>query len=47
MVVAALSISGNVQRFSAERLPSLIRRIMQLGDDLSSRVGYVSTDDDS
>lgn len=39
-VIAAVSISGIVQRFSAERLPSLIRRVMQLGDDLSSRVGY-------
>lgn len=39
-VVAAVSISGIVQRFSAERLPLLIRRIMQLGDDLSHRLGY-------
>lgn len=42
VVVAAVSISGIVQRFSAERLPVLIRRVMQLGDDLSSRLGYVS-----
>ncbi|MBN2405652.1 MAG: IclR family transcriptional regulator [Coriobacteriia bacterium] len=41
-VIAAVSISGIVQRFSAERLPSLIRRVMQLGDDLSSRVGCPS-----
>ncbi|MBN1630204.1 MAG: hypothetical protein JW990_10600, partial [Thermoleophilia bacterium] len=41
-VVAAVSISGIVQRFSAERLPALIRRVMQLGDDLSSGLGYVS-----
>ncbi|NLO27444.1 MAG: IclR family transcriptional regulator [Actinobacteria bacterium] len=39
-VVAAVSISGIVQRFSAERLPLLIRRVMQLGDDLSHRLGY-------
>lgn len=40
VVVAAVSISGIVQRFSVERLPDLIRRIMQLGDDLSRRLGY-------
>jgi IclR family KDG regulon transcriptional repressor len=39
-VVAAVSISGIVQRFSAERLPTLIRRIMEVGDDLSRRLGY-------
>jgi DNA-binding IclR family transcriptional regulator len=38
-VVAAVSISGIVQRFSAERLPGLIRSVMKLGDDLSSRLG--------
>lgn len=41
-VIAAVSVSGIVQRFSAERLPLLIRRIMQLGDDLSSKAGYIS-----
>jgi IclR family KDG regulon transcriptional repressor len=40
-VVAAVSISGIVQRFSAERLPTLIRRIMEVGDELSRRLGYM------
>jgi len=40
-VVAAVSISGIVQRFSAERLPGLIRSVMKLGDDLSRRLGYL------
>lgn len=40
-VIAAVSVSGIVQRFSAEKLPVLIRRIMQLGDDLSRRLGYM------
>jgi DNA-binding IclR family transcriptional regulator len=40
-VMAAVSISGIVQRFSAERLPGLIRSIMKLGDDLSNRLGYL------
>jgi DNA-binding IclR family transcriptional regulator len=39
-VVAAVSILGIVQQFPAERLPTLIRRVMQLGDDLSSKLGY-------
>lgn len=39
-VVASVSLSGIVQRFSAERLPSLIRRIMELGHELSRRLGY-------
>jgi len=39
-VVASVSISGIVQRFSAERLPLLIRKIMELGDVLSRRLGY-------
>ncbi len=38
-VVAAVSISGIVQRFSAERLPGLIRSVMELGDELSRRLG--------
>ncbi len=41
-VVAAVSISGIVQRFSVERLPLLIRRIMQTGDGISRRLGYNS-----
>jgi DNA-binding IclR family transcriptional regulator len=40
-VVAAVSISGIVQRFSAERLPTLIRGIMEVGDELSRRLGYL------
>jgi DNA-binding IclR family transcriptional regulator len=43
-VIAAVSISGIVQRFSAERLPGLIRSVMKLGDDLSRRLGYVPQD---
>lgn len=40
-VVAAVSVSGIVQRFSAERLPGLIRKIMEVGDELSARLGYL------
>jgi DNA-binding IclR family transcriptional regulator len=40
-VVAAVSVSGIVQRFSAERLPALIRKIMEVGDELSVRLGYL------
>ena len=40
-VMAAVSISGIVQRFSAERLPGLIRSVMKLGDDLSNRLGFL------
>ena len=39
-VLAAVSISSIVQRFSAERLPVLIRRITELGRELSTRMGY-------
>lgn len=39
-VIAAVSIAGIVQRFSKERLPTLIRKIVQLGDELSRRLGY-------
>ena len=39
-VVASVSILGIVQQFPAERLPVLIRRVMQLGRDLSVRLGY-------
>ena len=41
-VVAAVSISGIVQRFSPERLPLLIRRIIQTGDEISRRLGFTS-----
>jgi DNA-binding IclR family transcriptional regulator len=41
-VVAAVSVSGIVQRFSAERLPTLIRKIMEVGEELSVRLGYLS-----
>jgi DNA-binding IclR family transcriptional regulator len=40
-VIAAVGILGIVQEFPAERLPALIRRVMQLGHDLSTRLGYV------
>jgi DNA-binding IclR family transcriptional regulator len=40
-VVAAVSILGIVQQFPAERLPTLIRRVMQSGEDLSSKLGYI------
>lgn len=43
-VVAGVSISGIVQRFSAERLPTLIRRIMEVGDELSRRLGYIPSE---
>jgi DNA-binding IclR family transcriptional regulator len=39
-VIASVSVSGIVQRFSAQRLPVLIRRIMEVGDQLSRRLGY-------
>lgn len=41
-VIAAVSISGIVQHFSAERLPGLIRRIMQTGEEISRRMGYTA-----
>jgi IclR family transcriptional regulator, KDG regulon repressor len=43
-VIAAVSISGIVQRFSAERLPGLIRTIMEVGDELSRRLGHAGED---
>jgi IclR family transcriptional regulator, KDG regulon repressor len=43
-VVAAVSISGIVQRFSAERLPVLIRSVLELGEELSRRLGYLARD---
>jgi IclR family KDG regulon transcriptional repressor len=39
-VVAAVSISGIEQRFTAERLPELIERIVAAGAELSRRLGY-------
>lgn len=39
-VVASVSILGILERFSAERLPTLVRRVMQLGNDLSGKLGY-------
>ena len=39
-VIAAAGILGIVERFSAERLPVLVRRIMQLGNDLSEKLGH-------
>lgn len=39
-VIAAVGVLGIVQEFPAERLPALIRRVMQLGHDLSSKLGY-------
>jgi IclR family transcriptional regulator, KDG regulon repressor len=41
-VVAAVSLAGIVQRFPASRLPILTRRVMQLGHELSRRLGYPS-----
>jgi IclR family KDG regulon transcriptional repressor len=46
-VVAAVSISGIVQRFSPERLSTLIRRIMQVGDDISGKLGYAPHEESS
>lgn len=45
-VVAAVSVSGIVQRFSAERLPMLIRKIMEVGEELSVRLGYLAPSGD-
>jgi DNA-binding IclR family transcriptional regulator len=39
-VVAAISISGIVQRFSDERMPRLIATILEAGNELSRRLGY-------
>ena len=39
-VIASVSISGIVQRFSTDRLPVLIRRITEVGNELSTRLGY-------
>ena len=46
-VIAAVSISGIVQRFSAERLPILVRRIMETGDELSRRLGHTAHESNS
>jgi IclR family KDG regulon transcriptional repressor len=40
-VIAAVSVSGIIQRFSADRLPVLIRSVMELGDELSQHLGHV------
>jgi IclR family transcriptional regulator, KDG regulon repressor len=39
-IVASVSILGIVQQFPAERLPLMIRRVMQLGRDLSVKLGF-------
>ena len=38
-VIGAVSISGIVQRFSAERLPTLIRSAMEAGGEISRALG--------
>jgi IclR family KDG regulon transcriptional repressor len=39
-IVAAVSLSGIEQRFTPERLPELVERIVATGDELSRRLGY-------
>jgi IclR family transcriptional regulator, KDG regulon repressor len=41
-VVGAISISGIEQRFTDERLPELVERIVAAGAELSRRLGYQS-----
>ncbi len=41
-VIAAVSLAGMTQRFSPARLPSLINRVVQVAEELSRRMGYVS-----
>jgi IclR family KDG regulon transcriptional repressor len=41
-VIASVSISGIIQRFSGDRMPILIPAIMELGNELSRLLGYVS-----
>ena len=41
-VIAAISISGIVQRFSEERMPYLIKTITAAGRELSQRMGCVT-----
>lgn len=41
-VVAAVSITGIVQRFSLQRLPVLAQEVAQLGEELSRRLGYAA-----
>ena len=41
-VIASVSISGIVQRFSVDRMPILIQAIRELGNELSRLLGYVS-----
>ena len=38
-VVAAVSVSGTVQRFSADRLPILIQGVVAAGEEISGRLG--------
>jgi IclR family KDG regulon transcriptional repressor len=45
-VIAAVSLAGMTQRFSAARLPSLTARVVQVADELSRRMGYVPSDVD-
>jgi len=40
MVIAAVSVGGSVLRFTADRLPALIRTILEVGGELSRRIGY-------
>jgi DNA-binding IclR family transcriptional regulator len=39
-VVAAVSVAGIVQRFPATRLPVLTRRVVELAEELSRRLGH-------
>jgi IclR family transcriptional regulator, KDG regulon repressor len=41
-VIAAISISGTVNHFSAERLPTLVRTVLDTGEELSQRLGFAS-----
>ena len=41
-VIAAVSLSGIEQRFSAERLPQLIRAIVAAGAELSRQLGHLN-----
>lgn len=44
-VVAAVSLSGIEQRYTAERLPRLIEAIVAAGEELSHRLGYQAATD--
>jgi DNA-binding IclR family transcriptional regulator len=39
-VIAAISVSGPVDRLSPDRLPELAKRALAAGDELSRRMGY-------